>query len=172
MTVVLMGVAGAGKTTVMAALAARLGWPAAEGDEFHSPANVAKMRAGAPLTDEDRRPWLEAVAAWIGEREADGECALVSCSALKRSYRDLIRDGHDSVLFVHLVAPEAVLAARMEERRGHYMPASLLASQLGDLEPLASDEPGVVVPAEESPRRVAEDLLRRLPVPPRPRAGA
>jgi gluconokinase len=156
-TIVLMGVAGCGKTTVMAALADRLGWATAEGDEFHSPENVARMRSGVPLTDDDRRPWLLAIAAWIGEREAAAETAagagdggrnaIVTCSALKRSYRDLLRDGHASVRFVHLVAPEAELDSRLRERQGHYMPARLLASQLETLEPLGPDEPGGAVGA-------------------------
>ena len=154
-TIVLMGVAGSGKTTVMAVLAERLGWATAEGDGFHSPENVAKMQSGEPLDDDDRRPWLESLAAWIGERETAGdgagENALVTCSALKRSYRDLLRDGHPSVRFVHLVAPAAVLAVRLNERPGHYMPPALLASQIETLEPLGPDEPGAVVTADRGP---------------------
>lgn len=163
-TIVLMGVAGSGKSTVMAALAERLGWATAEGDEFHSPENVARMRSGHALTDADRRPWLEALAAWIGEREAAnggaGENAIVTCSALRRSYRDLLREGHASVWFVHLVAPVATLDARLNERQGHYMPPALLASQLETLEPLGEDEPGVVVPTDtQLPEIVAAVLF-------------
>lgn len=161
-TIVLMGVAGAGKTTVMAELAGRLEWAVAEGDDFHSPANVARMRVGQPLTDEDRLPWLRALAAWIGEREAAGESALVSCSALKRAYRDLLRAGHGSVWFVHLVAPPTTLAARLDSRRGHYMPSTLLASQLASLERLAPDEPGVAVSSDDSLEGVVEEILGLL----------
>ncbi len=161
-TIVLMGVAGAGKTTVMAELAGRLGWAVAEGDDFHSPANVARMRVGQPLTDEDRLPWLRALAAWIGEREASGESALVSCSALKRAYRDLLRAGHGSVWFVHLVAPPTTLVARLDSRRGHYMPSTLLVSQLASLERLAPDEPGVAVASDDSLEGVVEEILGLL----------
>ena len=134
-TIVLMGVSGSGKSSVMRKLARGLEWPSAEGDEFHSPDNVEKMRNGVPLTDDDRLPWLEVLAAWIGERERDGENAVVTCSALKREYRDRLRRGHPSVWFVHLVAGRSVLAERVDRRRGHYMPASLLTSQLDTLEP-------------------------------------
>src|SRR5262245_49001013 len=106
-SLVLMGVAGSGKSSVMAELAARLGWPALEGDDLHPPRNVAKMAAGTPLTDDDRGPWLEAVAAWIGEREAQGQSSIVTCSALRRSYRDVLRRGHPWVWFVHLDIPRA-----------------------------------------------------------------
>ena len=161
-----MGVTGSGKSTVMAALAERLGWRAAEGDEFHSPANVAKMASGVALTDEDRRPWLAALGAWIGERESAnggaGENALVSCSALKRSYRDLLRDGHPSVRFVDLDTDPAILAARLERRQGHYMPPSMLAGQLATLEPLAPDEPGVVVSTDGSVDSIVEVILAWL----------
>jgi len=165
-TIVLMGVAGAGKTTVMAALAGRLGWVTAEGDEFHSPESVAKMRSGRPLADGDRRPWLESLAAWIGEREAAdggaGANAIVTCSALKRSYRDLLRAGHPSVWFVHLVAPEATLGARLRERRGHYMPPALLASQIEALEPLGVDEPGALVLTDAALPEVVQAILAML----------
>ena len=161
-----MGVAGAGKTTVMAALAERVGWATAEGDEFHSPENVARMQSGRPLTDDDRRPWLEELAAWIGDREAAyggaGENAIVTCSALKRSYRDLLRQGHPSVRFIHLVAPVATLDSRLAERQGHYMPPALLASQLETLEPLGTDEPGEVVQADAALPEVVDAILRLL----------
>jgi gluconokinase len=161
-----MGVAGAGKTTVMAALVERLGWISAEGDEFHSPENVSRMRSGVPLTDDDRRPWLEALAAWIGEREAAdggaGENAIVTCSALRRSYRDLLRDGHPSVRFVHLVAPAAILDSRLRQRQGHYMPPGLLASQIETLEPLEADEPGTVVATDVGLPEVVDAILSVL----------
>jgi gluconokinase len=162
-TVVIMGVTGTGKTTVMRALAKRLQWPSAEGDEFHSAANIEKMRGGHPLTDEDRWPWLEAIGAWIGERERAGESALVACSALRRAYRDLLRRGHASVWFVHLIAPKEVLEDRMEHRPAHYMPVSLLASQLETLEPLGADEPGIVVSTRSPVEELVEEIIRRLP---------
>lgn len=162
-TLVLMGVSGAGKSTVMTALAARLGWATAEADDFHSAANVEKMRAGVPLTDEDRWPWLASLAAWIGEREAAsggaGEDAVVTCSALRRSYRDLLRTGHSSVRFVHLAAPPATLNVRLRSRPGHYMPPALLTSQIETLEPLAPDEPGMVVSAEMGIDGVVDAIL-------------
>ena len=162
-TIVLMGVAGAGKSTVMAALAERLGWATAEADEFHSPANVAKMRSGGPLSDEDRWPWLDSLAVWIGEREAAdgglGENAIVTCSALKRSYRDLLRRGHASVRFIHLSAPAAALDGRLRGRLGHYMPPALLASQMEALEPLEPDEPGAVVSTDGGPDEAVGAIL-------------
>jgi gluconokinase len=162
-TIVLMGVSGSGKSSVMKRLARDLGWPAAEGDAFHSPENVARMASGVPLTDEDRRPWLDALAAWIGDRERAGENALVTCSALKREYRDRLRNGHPSVWFVHLTAGRSILAERVERRRGHYMPASLLASQLSTLEPLAPDEPGITLSTEISKGRAVETIVARMP---------
>ncbi|MBV9593453.1 MAG: gluconokinase [Actinobacteria bacterium] len=142
---VIMGASGTGKSTVAGLLAHRLGWPSAEGDDFHSAANVAKMHAGHPLTDADRWPWLRTVAAWIGEREAAGTGGIVTCSALKRSYRDLLRDGHPDVRFVCLVGDRDLIRQRMEHRTDHFMPPSLLDSQLATLEPLQPDEPGGVV---------------------------
>ena len=157
-----MGVSGVGKTTVATDVANELGWTCVEGDNFHSAANVAKMHGGTPLTDADRAPWLRAIAAWIGEREARGENAVVTCSALKRSYRDVLRDGHPSVRFVHLTAPVDVIAARMRERKGHFMPPQLLHSQEAALEPLGSDEPGMTVDASGTPEEVAAEVVRRL----------
>jgi len=161
-TIVLMGVSGSGKSTVMDALAQRLGWVAAEGDDFHPAANIAKMRAGHPLTDEDRWPWLLAIAGWIAEQEAAGHDALVTCSVLKRAYRDLLRRGHPSVCFVHLVAPVDVLAERVARRTQHYLPASLLASQLDTLEPLAADEPGAAISAAGTQRATVAAVLAWL----------
>lgn len=161
-TIVVMGVSGAGKSTVMRALAGELGWAAAEADEFHSPANVAKMRAGRPLGDEDRWPWLEALASWIGERERAGEPALVTCSALRRAYRDRLRCGHSSVWFAHLVVEPAVIARRLERRRDHYMPPALLSSQVETLEPLEPDEPGAAIAAQRPPPEIVADILARL----------
>jgi gluconokinase len=161
-TLVLMGVAGSGKSSVMAELRDRLGWPTLEGDELHPPANVRKMAAGTPLTDRDRAPWLRRIARWIGEREREGVSSLVTCSALRRDYRDLLRDGHASVWFVHLDAPPRVLEARMERRTGHFMPASMLASQLATLEPLGRDEPGWTIDASAPIEAAAQVIVERL----------
>ena len=161
-SLVLMGVAGSGKSSTMAALVARLGWPALEGDSLHPPANVAKMAAGVPLTDADRVPWLEAIGGWIDEREAERASSVVTCSALRRSYRDMLRRGRPSIWFVHLLAPHDVLAARMSGRHGHFMPASLLESQLATLEPLGPDEPGSSVDAVAPPDAIADRLVESL----------
>jgi len=157
-----MGVAGSGKSTIAAGLVARTGWAFAEGDDLHPAANVEKMSQGHPLTDEDRWPWLQAIAGWIGERELAGENAVVTCSALRRVYRDLLRDQHPSVWFACINVPEAVLVQRLAHRTGHYMPPSLLSSQLATLEPLEPDEPGVTVLAESSPGAVTERILAEL----------
>lgn len=140
---VVMGVSGTGKTTVAAALADRLGLRFIEGDSLHPPANIAKMSSGTPLDDDDRRPWLEILAALLAAHHADGVSTVLTCSALKRSYRDLLRSGvpRDALVFVHLAAPFDVLRSRMEARE-HFMPASLLQSQFDALEPLAPDEAG------------------------------
>jgi gluconokinase len=157
--VVVMGVSGSGKTTVAQQLARRLGWEFAEGDEHHPPANVEKMRAGTALTDADREPWLRGLAAWIAERERSGTSCVLTCSALRRSYRELLREGNESVFFAHVDVPEAVLAERLAARTGHYMPPSLLGSQLATLEPLEDDEPGLTVPGTGSADDVVDDIL-------------
>jgi gluconokinase len=164
LTLVVMGVSGVGKTSVAAAIVARTGWNFAEGDDFHPEANRAKMASGHPLDDEDRWPWLRRIAAWIGEQEAAGRDAVVTCSALRRPYRDLLCDGHPSVRFVHLIAPPDLIKHRMDARQGHFMPPSLLASQLATLEPLHPDEPGVAVETTGDPAQVADAALRRLGV--------
>ena len=162
LTIVLMGVAGVGKSSVMAALQRQLGWPTLEGDSLHAPGNVAKMATGVPLTDADRLPWLRAISEWIGDREAERSSSIVTCSALRRAYRDELRRGHASVWFIHLVAPPDVLERRIRSREGHYMPASLLDSQLATLEPLGRDEPGSVVDAAPSPEAIAERIIDAL----------
>jgi gluconokinase len=162
LTVVLMGVSGSGKSTVMHALVERLGWHSAEADEFHSDANLAKMSAGRPLTDDDRWPWLRAIAEWIGQREAAAADAVVTCSALRRTYRDFLRSGHPSVRFVHLVADRVALERRMARRREHFMPPSLLGSQMATLEPLEPDEPGFVVSSEQPPERIMDEIVAWL----------
>lgn len=164
-TLVVMGVSGVGKTSVAAELVARTGWVFAEGDDFHPWGNQQKMAAGRPLDDADRWPWLATVASWIGEQEAAGLGAVVTCSALRRAYRDVLREGHPSVWFVHLLAPPALIEERITARRGHYMPASLLGSQLAVLEPLQDDEPGVGVDTSGNPAAVADRALRALDIP-------
>jgi gluconokinase len=162
LTVVLMGVSGVGKSSVMEVLAPMLHAATAEGDDFHSAANVEKMGAGIPLTDDDRWPWLRSIAGWIGERELARVDAIVTCSALRRVYRDLLRDGHPSVRFVHLLAAAAVVEGRLAGRRGHYMPGTLLESQIRTLEPLEPDEPGFEVLAERPPSVLAAEIVERL----------
>lgn len=143
--VVVMGVSGCGKTTVGEALAAKLGWPFLEGDLLHPKSNVEKMSAHAPLTDEDRWPWLQAIADWIASEERAGRSTVSACSSLKRRYRDLLRTGAPRVRFVHLHGPQSVLAERLAARKGHFFPPDLLASQYAALEPLAADEDGLIV---------------------------
>jgi gluconokinase len=161
-SIVVMGVSGSGNSTIAAGLVERLGWDFAEGDEFHPAANVAKMHSGHPLTDEDRWPWLRSLAAWIGEHEAAGKNAVVTCSALKRRYRDVLREGHPSVWFAHVRAAPELIQQRVEARRGHYMPPSLLGSQLDILEPLEPDEPGAQISGVDPPAQVAELVLEAL----------
>jgi gluconokinase len=157
-TIVLMGVAGSGKSTVLKRISERWGWPSVEGDEFHTAASIGRMASGQPLDDHDRGPWLTALAGWIGAREAAGDNCVLTCSALKRAYRDVLRERHPSVRFVHLVASPDTLRDRVEHREGHYMPASLLGTQLGTLEPLDDDEPGIVVSSEQAPDCVVDDI--------------
>lgn len=154
---VLMGVSGSGKTTVGRLLARRLGWPYADGDAFHSPESLARMAAGHPLTDEDRWPWLRAIAAWIAERRARGEHGVVSCSALKRAYRDLLRG--PEVKLVLLEGPRELTAARLAARRGHFFAPGLLDGQLATLEAPAPDEAVVSVPIGEPPERIVDVIL-------------
>jgi gluconokinase len=154
---VVMGVSGCGKSTVGALLAETLHVEFAEGDGFHPAANIAKMAAGTPLTDADRAPWLDIVADWLGERQERG--GVVSCSALMRSYRDRLRAAAPGAFFVHLAASRAELARRMDERRGHFMPSTLLDSQLAALQPLASDEFGVTVDATKEPAELVREAV-------------
>jgi gluconokinase len=160
--VIVMGVSGSGKTTLAEGIARSMHWTFEEGDQLHPAANVEKMSRGEPLTDEDRRPWLDAIGRWLDERTAAGESAVLTCSALRRTYRDRLTSGRPGVRFCHVTAPDDVLRDRLEKRRGHYMPASLLPSQLATLEPLAPDEPGVTVSAEGAPEAVLAEALDRL----------
>jgi gluconokinase len=159
---VVMGVAGSGKTTVATLLAARLGWTFAEADEFHPQANIDKMSAGIPLTDDDRWPWLEAMRDWLTSEADAGRSTVVTCSALKRAYRDVLRGAAGRVRFVHLAAPAAVIGDRLGHRSGHFMPVSLLPSQFETLQPLLSTEDGVTVDAEGSPDVVVDAALAAL----------
>ncbi len=162
LVVVVMGVSGSGKTTIGAALARRLVWPFQEGDDLHPPENVAKMRAGIPLSDEDRVPWLHAVAARIDEWRERGEAGIITCSALKRRYRDLIVGERPEVRLVHLTAPPALIAERMAARRGHFMPASLLESQLAALEPPGPDENVLTVSVDAPVETVVDRIATAL----------
>jgi gluconokinase len=140
--VVVMGISGSGKSTLAEGLSAELGWPFAEADEFHPANNIAKMSAGTPLSDEDRWPWLRSIAGWMSEHADAGTGSIVTCSALKRSYRELLETATGRVVFLEVDADPAVIERRMNEREGHFMPASLLPSQIATLEPLQADEDG------------------------------
>ena len=157
--VVVMGVSGAGKSTIGGLLAQRLGWAFLDGDTLHADASRLKLAAGEALDDADRAPWLAAIGAWIDARQAQGEPAVVACSALKRAYRDGLRAGRDRIVFLHLVAPASLIAARLRERVGHWLPGSILDSQLASCEPLAADEPGVVVPAAACPEATVDAAI-------------
>ena len=160
---VVMGVSGTGKSTVAKALQQRLGWFFAEGDDLHPAVNVAKMAAGIPLDDADRWPWLDAIAALTSAQAAQGHSTIVTCSALHRSYRDRLRAAAAGTVFVHLVGSPELLAERMAGRKGHFMPTSLLASQLATLEPLQADEPGIVVDVAGSVDDMVQQVLDLLP---------
>jgi gluconokinase len=161
-SIVVMGVSGSGKTSAAQELTRQLGWEFIEGDDLHPEANVAKMASGIPLDDDDRWPWLQKIAEVIGAHEAAGTSLIVTCSALKRAYRDLLRDGHPSVWFAHVDVPREVLAERLAQRQGHYMPPSLLDSQLATLQRLGDDEPGDVIagngPLDQTVAAVLRDL--------------
>lgn len=156
--IVLMGVAGSGKSTIGAALAAILGWPFRDADSFHPDANVAKMSRGEPLTDEDRKPWLAAIATWIDMRQAQYAPAIVSCSALKRMYREVIIGPRRGVHLVHLTGREDLIGARMAARQNHFMPPSLLRSQFATLEPPAAKE-ALVIDVDDTPSAIARRII-------------
>ncbi|MDY6995372.1 MAG: gluconokinase [Actinomycetota bacterium] len=145
--IVVMGVSGSGKSTVGAALAQRLRVPFADADDFHPPHNVAKMSAGQPLDDDDRHPWLEAIGQWLAAHPHGG---VMSCSALKRKYRDQLRDNCGEIEFLHLYGSTEVIGRRQASRPGHFMPASLLDSQFKTLEPLEPDERGVTIDVDQN----------------------
>jgi gluconokinase len=157
---VVMGVSGCGKSTVAAMIASRAGCALAEGDDFHPAASVARMTAGYPLDDALRTPWLAAIASWLAERVAQGECAVVSCSALRRAYRDVLRSAGPDVRMVHLAGPYELVAQRQAARPGHFFPPTLLASQYAILEPLAPDEPGITIDLAATPDQITDEVLR------------
>jgi carbohydrate kinase (thermoresistant glucokinase family) len=159
---VVMGVSGSGKTTVAQGLAARLGWPVLEGDEFHPPANVAKMRAGIPLDDADRWPWLEAIAAAIDRTLAQNHSAIVTCSALKRAYRKVLIGDRTNVVLVYLRGTHNLIHGRMTRRAGHFMPPSLLPSQLATLEEPGSNEHPIVVDVDPPPEVIAQNIITAM----------
>lgn len=156
---IVMGVSGSGKTTVAELLVHRLGWVMAEADDFHSEANTAKMAAGTPLTDEDRAPWLLGLRDWINDQPGN---VVLTCSALKHSYRDVLRTASARVVFLHLAGDQSVIGPRMDTRTGHFMPTSLLDSQLSTLEPLGPEEDGSVIDIDGTPEQVAARAAQAL----------
>jgi gluconokinase len=160
--VILAGVSGSGKTTVGRLLAGRLGWPFADGDSFHPAANVAKMAAGIPLTDDDRWPWLAAIGAWMDARIAVGGSGVVACSALKRRYRDILRQGRPEVRLVFLKVSHDEDLARLQARSGHFFPAALMDSQFADLEPPVPAEGVLVLSARRSPAELVSAIISGL----------
>jgi gluconokinase len=164
-----MGVAGSGKSTIGEQLAARLGWVYEDGDKFHPASNVAKMSAGQPLTDEDRWPWLEAIAGEIDRLCAVGERMVIACSALRRVYRDILVHGRNDVRLVYLDGTQKLIADRIGQRKGHFMPPGLLASQFKTLEPPAGDEHPLTVPIDAPVEAIVDAIVRQLELgPPSP----
>lgn len=157
---VFMGVSGTGKTTIAQLLTQRLNWPVADGDDFHARANIAKMTAGQSLTDNDRLLWLLAIRDWMSEHARIGQSTGVSCSALRRAYRDLLRQATGTVLFADLAGDLDLVRMRMAERQGHFMPMTLLQSQYDTLEPLEKDEVGITISIDAPPARIVDEVLR------------
>ena len=162
MVIVVMGVSGCGKTTIASRLAGRLGWPFAEADNFHSQANVAKMRSGIPLEDDDRWPWLDALAEWIDARRAEGRDCVVACSALKRAYRERLARGHDDLRFVYLRGDYDTISSRLAGRTGHYMPLALLKTQFDALEEPGDDEQPLILDIDEAPEAMVDTIILAL----------
>jgi gluconokinase len=158
---VVMGVSGSGKSTIADKLAERLGWSYEDGDKFHPASNVAKMSAGHPLTDEDRWPWLQAIADEIDRVCKAGGHVVIACSALKRAYRDILVHGRDDVRIIYLDGTEQLIADRLARRKGHFMPAGLLASQFRTLEPPAASENAVTVSIDASVDAIVDDIIRQ-----------
>jgi gluconokinase len=160
MILIVAGVSGSGKTTVGSLLAARLHWPFADGDSFHSAANIAKMRSGIPLTDEDRWPWLRAMGAWMDEHIAQGQSAVLACSALKRAYRDALLAGRPEARMIFLGADRDEVARHLRARHGHFFPARLLNTQFAALELPQPDESAVtVVPLADNPGHTVAAII-------------
>jgi carbohydrate kinase (thermoresistant glucokinase family) len=157
-----MGVSGSGKSTIGQALAARLSWRFEDGDRFHPLGNVAKMSAGQPLTDEDRWPWLRAIAAEIDRACGAGERVVMACSALRRVYRDILVHGRPDIRIVYLNGTESLIASRLSRRKGHFMPAGLLASQFATLEPPGADERPVTVSIDAPVDKIVDDISKQL----------
>jgi gluconokinase len=160
--IIVMGVSGSGKTTVGAMLAGRLGWKYAEADAFHPAANIEKMATGHPLTDEDRKPWLAAIGAWIDEQTAHGQRGVVSCSALKRQYRDQLRAGRPQVRVVYLHGSRELIATRLAARHGHFFTTAMLDSQFAALEEPTPDEGVLIISIGGTPKEIVEDILTAL----------
>jgi carbohydrate kinase (thermoresistant glucokinase family) len=159
---VMMGVSGCGKTTIAAMLAEQLGWQVLEGDKLHPPANIAKMKAGTPLDDDDRRPWLQAIAEAIDAWRAAGTSGAVACSALKRAYRDILIGPRTDVDLVYLKGSHALIAGRMAARHGHFMPTGLLDSQFATLEEPDEAERPIVVSIEPPPDAIVAAIIEQL----------
>lgn len=160
--IVVMGVASSGKTSLGERLAEKLGWPFRDADSFHPPANVAKMSGGVPLTDEDRKPWLAAIAAWIDELRTTGGHGIVTCSALRKAYRDVIVGKRPDVALVYLKGSRELIGERMAARQHHFMPPSLLDSQFATLEEPGADENPLVVQVEASREAIVEQVVSEL----------
>lgn len=159
---IVMGVSGSGKSTIAQALAASLSWYFEDGDAFHPASNVAKMSAGQPLTDEDRRPWLNAIADAIERKCRAGEHLVVACSALRRAYRDVLRRGRSDVRFVFLNGTQELIASRLALRKGHFMPPELLASQFRTLQPPGDDERAITVAIDSPVAAIVAAIVRQL----------
>jgi gluconokinase len=159
---VVMGVSGSGKSTVADRLAARIGWRYEDGDGFHPASNVAKMSAGQPLTDEDRWPWLQAIADEIDRLSAAGERVVIACSALKRSYREVLVHGRDDIRIVFLDGTQDLISARLAARKGHFMPPGLLASQFRTLERPEADERPIIVSIDAPVEQIVDDIVTQL----------
>ncbi|GAA5230002.1 gluconokinase [Arthrobacter cryoconiti] len=162
---VVMGVAGSGKSTLAESLSHRLDWPMAEADEFHPAANIAKMNSGTPLDDDDRWPWLHAIREWITVQASEGNSTVLTCSALKHSYRDLLAEADGNVVFLHLDGRKELLHDRIGSRKGHFMPPTLLPSQLATLEPLTSSElskGSLRLDISKSPEELVEEVVTVL----------
>jgi gluconokinase len=160
--IVVMGVSGCGKSTIAPRLAERLHWRSADADSFHPQSNVDKMSIGTPLTDADREPWLRAIADWMEQNRRSGGCAVIACSALKRSYRDILAGGRRDVMFVYLEGEFDLIEQRLAARSGHFMPTAMLASQFAALETPQADEPVMIVSIVARPDEIVSSIMTQL----------